>query len=240
MHDNHIEIPGPEGKLVAKQFIPHDMPAKGIFIVSHPHPLHGGTMNNKVVTTLARLGRELGLISITFNFRGVGGSEGVYAQGLGEQDDLRAVITWAKAQTPHLPIWLGGFSFGAYVSAAVATQEAPACLISICPPVDRFDFVIASPCTHITPHPPSAPTPAREEGHAISPGGYPWYIVQTEDDEVVDAKAVIAWAKTLKPQPTLITLPTGGHFFHGQLLTLRDKLSTVLLSQFTHLCPVTS
>jgi alpha/beta superfamily hydrolase len=165
-----------------------------------------------VVTTLARLGRELGLISITFNFRGVGGSEGVYAQGLGEQDDLRAVIAWAKTQTPHLPVWLAGFSFGAYVSAAVAAQEAPACLISICPPVDRFGYA------------------------TITRPACPWYIVQTEDDEVVDAKAVIAWAKTLKPEPTLITLPTGGHFFHGQLLTLRDKLSTVLLSQFSYLC----
>src|SRR5690348_488965 len=83
-----------------------------IAIVCHPHPLHGGTMNNKVVTTLARTFKDLGLRSVRFNFRGVGKSGGIYDHGVGECKDLIAVIDWVKKIFPQAPIWLAGFSFG--------------------------------------------------------------------------------------------------------------------------------
>jgi len=200
-------IQGPVGRLQITILQPVTEPT-GIAVIAHPHPLHGGSMTNKVVTTLARLCRDLGFITYTFNFRGVGLSEGSYAQGVGEQADLIAVIDWARVQHPNLPLWLGGFSFGAYVSAMVAPTVNPDCLISICPPVYHFDY------------------------QPIKPPLCAWFIVQTDDDEIVDARKVNAWVHTLTPQPTLISLPQGGHFFHGQLLVLRDKLMAALLSSF--------
>lgn len=204
-------LTGPVGQLEAMAYAPAIAPC-GIALIAHPHPLHGGAMRNKVVTTLARLCRDLGFIAYTFNFRGVGLSEGHYAEGMGEQDDLTAVIAWARQQHPHLPLWLAGFSFGAYVSAKVAPTVEPDCLISICPPVYHFDY------------------------EPIQPPSCPWFIVQTDDDEVVDADKVKTWITTLNPKPTLIGLTHGGHFFHGQLLVLRDKLSAALITQFPNLC----
>jgi alpha/beta superfamily hydrolase len=157
-------------------------------------------MFNKVVTTLDRSLGELGLITIRFNFRGIGKSEGVHDQGRGEADDLVAIAQWVRQERPDDALWLAGFSFGSYVVLRAAPMLAPAQLILIAPPVGRWDFagITLPPC--------------------------PVLIVQGEDDDVVDPQAVFAWAAAQDPQPTLVRMPETGHFFHRRLLDLRGAV----------------
>jgi alpha/beta superfamily hydrolase len=175
-------------------------------VICHPHPLSGGTMDNKVVTTLAKALQSTGLATLRFNFRGVGDSEGAYDQGVGETQDAQAVAAYGAARWPGAPPVLAGFSFGAFVALRLALELDVARLIAVAPPVGRFDFsgLTAPKC--------------------------PWLIVQGDADEVVDAQGVIAWAKSLHPQPTLAVLPGVGHFFHGHLAALRDAVIETLRS----------
>jgi alpha/beta superfamily hydrolase len=179
-------------------------PRAGVAIIAHPHPLQGGTMHNKVVTITERALLELGLATVRFNFRGVGRSEGPHDNGIGEADDLVAIARWVRAQRPGDSLWLAGFSFGSYVTLRAAGRVQPAQLVLIAPPVGRWDFAdIAAPAC-------------------------PWLIVQGEDDEVVDAPAVFAWAAALQPPVQLIRMPETGHFFHRRLMDLRGALKNAL------------
>lgn len=175
-----------------------------VAVICHPHPLHGGTMQNKVVSTLARTFRELGLRTVRFNFRGVGRTAGSFAEGIGESDDLLTVIDWVKQVCPGDKLWLAGFSFGAYVSARVATQIEVAQLVSVAPQVSRF---VEAKLPEIT---------------------CPWVLVQGESDEIVSPEEVFAWVDGLSNKPVLIRMPGAGHFFHGQLMELRRRLQDVL------------
>lgn len=176
----------------------------GVAVVSHPHPLQGGTMTNKVVTTLERALLDLGLATVRHNFRGVGASAGVHDHGVGETDDLVRIARWAQAARGGDALWLAGFSFGSYVTMRAAGRLDARQLILVAPPAGRWDFgAIASPRC-------------------------PWLIVQGEADEVVDPAAVYAWAATLDPPPTLVRLPDTGHFFHRRLLDLRDAVKSRL------------
>lgn len=169
-------------------------------IICHPHPLYGGTMQNKVVTTLAKVYKDLSFkYVIRFNFRGVGKSTGGYADGIGEQQDLLAVSHWVSQYTSAL--WLAGFSFGSYVAAAMAQTINCQHLTCVAPPVTNFDF------THLPPF------------------TCPWVVVQGEQDEVIEAKRVFEWLDTLQHQPTVIRMPEASHFFHGRLLELRANLA---------------
>lgn len=176
----------------------------GVAIISHPHPLQGGTMHNKVVTIIERSLLELGMTTVRFNFRGAGRSEGVHDNGIGETDDLVAIATWLRAVRPGDALWLAGFSFGSYVTLRAAGRLDPAQLILVAPPVGRWDF------------------------GDIAPPACPWLVVQGEDDEVVDAKAVFAWAETLAPAAHLVRMPDTGHFFHRRLMDLRGALKNAL------------
>ena len=175
-----------------------------VAIVCHPHPLHGGTMTNKVVTTLVKTFRELGLATVRFNFRGVGKSAGRFADGVGEVEDLLAVVDWVKKMLPNDDLWLAGFSFGGYIAAKVATQIPVAQLVTVAPQASRFTA---------EPFPPIM---------------CPWVLVQGERDEVVPPEEVFAWVETLDRKPIVIRMPGAGHFFHGQLLELQKKLQGVL------------
>jgi alpha/beta superfamily hydrolase len=198
-------LPGPAGAIELACALPGDAPPRrGIAIIAHPHPLQGGTMHNKVVTITERALLELGLATVRFNFRGVGRSEGVHDNGDGETDDLVAIATWLRAQRPGDALWLAGFSFGSYVTLRAAARLDAAQLILIAPPVGRWDFSMVG-----------APT-------------CPWLIVQGEEDEVVDAAAVFAWAEGLQPKPQLIRMPETGHFFHRRLMDLRGALKSAL------------
>jgi alpha/beta superfamily hydrolase len=172
----------------------------GVAIVSHPNPQQGGTMFNKVVTTLDRALSESGLFTVRYNFRGIGRSEGAHDDGAGESDDLVAIAEWALAQKPGAALWLAGFSFGSYVTLRAAPRLAPSQVILVAPPVGRWEFT------------------------GIEWPKCPVLIVQGEDDDVVEPARVFAWAEAQDPAPTLVRMPDTGHFFHRRLLDLRGAV----------------
>jgi uncharacterized protein len=195
-----LTFPGPAGPLECLVEIADEERRSGTAIVCHPHPLHGGTMHNKVVTMLARALGELGLDTVRFNFRGVGNSAGSYDEGGGETDDVTALAAWVRRERPDDALWLAGFSFGSYVALRAASALAPQQLIQIAPPVGRWDFA------------------------SITLPDCPWLIVQGEADEVVDPAAVFAWVDSLAKPPQLVRMPDTSHFFHRRLMDLRGAV----------------
>lgn len=171
-----------------------------VAVVCHPHPLHGGTMTNKVVTSCERALRDLGCSTLRFNFRGVGASDGEFDDGIGEGHDLVRICDWVRTTRPGALLVLAGFSFGAFVSMARAADIRPDQLISIAPPVGRWDLAGFR-------HP-----------HCR------WLVLQPDADEVVDAAQVFAWVAQLQPAPSLVRFADTSHFFHGQLLALRAAI----------------
>jgi alpha/beta superfamily hydrolase len=131
-------IPGPAGRLEAVLECPRDSAPRANAAVCHPHPLYQGTLNNKVVFTLARAGVEAGAAALRFNFRGVGASEGAWDGGRGEAADLRAVEQWLANRFPGLPRWRLGFSFGAAMIIKVSLARPCAIMVTVAPPVTQF------------------------------------------------------------------------------------------------------
>jgi len=166
-----------------------------VVVVCHPHPLHGGTMDNKVAQTLARAFVQLGYRAVRFNFRGVGTSEGQWDEGRGEVDDALAVI--AAHRDANLPLALAGFSFGAYVTsqdaARLPADQAAERLVLVGPAAVNFQ-VAAVPANTL--------------------------VIHGEADEVVPLSAALDWAR---PQVLpVVVVPGVGHFFHGQLALLKS------------------
>ena len=116
---HRVTIPGPAGDIEAVVETPEGAAPAAFAVVCHPHPLFGGTLDNKVVHTLARTFQELGAPTIRFNFRGVGRSAGSFANGAGESEDASAVIEWGRARWPGASLWLAGFSFGGAIAIRV-------------------------------------------------------------------------------------------------------------------------
>ena len=195
-------IEGPAGVLEAlledPQLSSPSGPPAGFAVVCHPHSLHGGSMHNKVVHTVARACQERAMPTLRFNFRGVGTSSGSYDEGRGETLDTLAVVAAGRARWPRAPLTLAGFSFGGMVSLLAAAAAAPARLISIAPAVTGAEFV------------------------SMARPDCPWLIVQGGADEIVDCAEVQAFAARFQPPPQLLVLPGAGHFFHGRLSELRD------------------
>lgn len=173
-----------------------------VAILGHPHSLQGGTMNNKVVTTLARAFKELGIISIRFNFRGVGESSGTYDKGIGESLDMLQLITLCKQTYPAAALILAGFSFGSYVAYRAAQDSDPALLISVAPPVNHYSFL--------------APFPAN------------WTIIHGDQDEVVPFAEALAFSKMHQPPIELIEFHETTHFFHGKLVQLKTTIMSIV------------
>ena len=193
-----IMLPGPVGALeVATDVPPADVARNGVAVICHPNPVQGGTMTNKVVTTLERALRELGLATVRFNFRGVGKSEGEYDHARGEVDDALAVADWARRVRPQAALWMAGFSFGGYVAMRVAALREAAQLITVAPAVKRFHT------------------------GELAPPTCPWLIVQGGADDVVPPQEVYAFAARIVPPPDLVKVADTGHFFHGKLIELR-------------------
>jgi hypothetical protein len=193
-------IPGPAGLIEARLEDPLPSGTRPVVIgvVCHPHPLHGGTMQNKVVHTVARAMQEAGAPTVRFNFRGVGQSGGTYADGIGEVDDALAVVEWARSRWNCSALWLAGFSFGAAVALQAAAQARPSRLVTVAPPVGRL---ITQPIAR----PPC-----------------PWLIVQGDRDELVDCETVRRWAASYaQDAPELLVMNDAEHFFHGRLGELR-------------------
>jgi alpha/beta superfamily hydrolase len=193
---------GPAGIVEVVRDDPQAVPGqaiRGVAVIAHPHPLFGGTMDNKVVHTLARAFVQCGWSAVRFNFRGVGASQGDHDDGRGEMDDMLAVV--AQQAAPGLPLALGGFSFGAFVAASVLTTLWPA------RPAAKAIFAgIATSRFAVPVLPPAAASRT--------------LTVHGEQDDTVPLASVFDWAR---PQGLPVTvIPGGGHFFHGQLPLLRD------------------
>lgn len=195
-------VQGQTGRLETRLTVPSTPKAGQVAVVCHPHPLFGGTMDNKVVTTIVRAYKEQGIAVVSFNFRGVGHSEGVHDNGIGEIDDAMAVITWALAQTQATELYLAGFSFGSYIAAATVSRLSALPvqlkqLLLIAPPVHHYPFTgLELPASTV--------------------------VVQGDADEVVPADEVFAWAK--QQSLTVIRFADCSHFFHGRLTELRQSI----------------
>jgi alpha/beta superfamily hydrolase len=199
-------LPGPAGAL--QTLIETPVPSLGegdaeishFGVVCHPHPLAGGTMDNKVVYTVARAFLDCGVPTIRFNFRGVGASEGEFDAGAGETQDALAVIAHGRARWPRATLWLAGFSFGGGIAIRAAALAACEALVTV------------------------APALSRTAGPAFAWPTCPWLIVQGDADDVVDPAEVRSVITGVTPAPQLRMLAGAGHFFHGRLPELRQAV----------------
>jgi hypothetical protein len=192
-------IDGPAGALEIALNVPAHAP-RGIALVAHPHPLQGGTLDNKVAQTLARTFFALGYVAMRFNFRGVGRSQGAFDDGVGETADALAALAHAQARFDRradaLPVVLAGFSFGTYVQTELARSVAAERLVLVGPAVQRF-------------------APAALPADTI--------VIHGEEDDVVPLSEVFAWAR---PQELpIVVFPGCGHFFHGRLPQLQRTIA---------------
>lgn len=175
-----------------------DAPPRGVAIIAHPHPLFGGTMDNKVVQTLARAFVQCGYTAVRFNFRGVGASAGEHDAGVGEAQDMLSVV---RQVAPEGPIALAGFSFGAFVTSHVLAELWSEGRV-------EKAVLVGTAASRFT----VAPVPSEAHDRTL--------VVHGEADDTVPLSAVMDWAR---PQILPVTVvPGGGHFFHGQLPLLKS------------------
>ena len=194
-----VTVNGPAGPLEALVNAPAASP-RGIALVCHPHPLQGGTLDNKVVQTLAKAFFALRYVAVRFNFRGVGRSAGTFDEGIGETEDALAVLDYARRRYGKaLPVALAGFSFGSYVQTRVAQRVRAERLVLVGPAVRRF---------------PVQEVPADT------------LVVHGEEDDVVPLADVFAWARP--QQLPIVVFPGCGHFFHGRLPQLARVVTSFL------------
>lgn len=187
-----VLVDGPAGRLETVITLPA-ADARALALIAHPHPLYGGTLDNKVVQTLANTFTSLGCVAVRMNFRGVGNSAGQYDQGIGETEDWLAVHEYVRGYYPDLPVFLAGFSFGAFVQSRVADRIDYRKLVLIAPAVGHFPLGPVRPDT---------------------------LVVHGGRDETVPLSDVMSWAG---PQDLgVVVLPEADHFFHRRLHLLRD------------------
>ncbi|MDO5059775.1 MAG: alpha/beta fold hydrolase [Neisseria sp.] len=197
---NVIHIAGPVGTLEAI-YLPAHGEERGVAVVNHPNPRHGGTFTNKVIQTAAKALAKMGFHCYLPNLRGVGNSEGEHDYGRGESEDCVSVIDFARAQHPNAgKLIIAGFSFGGYVSVFAAHQRVPDLLLLMGPAVKHYKVPEPqSPCPENT------------------------LLIHGEIDEIVKLQQSFDWAA---PQDIpVITLPQASHFFHGKLIPLRDTIN---------------
>jgi alpha/beta superfamily hydrolase len=189
-------ITGAAGAIEVVTNVPPSPPV-GIALVAHPHPLQGGTLDNKVVQTLAKTFFTLGYAAVRFNFRGVGASAGTFDEGNGETDDAAAVLDHARRRFgTALPVTLAGFSFGSFVQTRLAKRVAAERLVLVGPAVKRF---------------------------VVEPVPADTIVIHGEEDDVVPLADALAWAR---PQELpIIVFPGCGHFFHGRLPQLQRVIT---------------
>lgn len=198
---------GEAGQLEASLTVPPQAREDYVALLGHPHSLQGGTMNNKVVTTISRAFKELGIPSLRFNFRGVGQSEGSYDAGIGESQDMLALVGLWQQERPKARFLFAGFSFGSYVAYRAAAQCNNELVITIAPPVHHYNYC------------------------EFSKVPKPWLIMQGEVDEVVSLTLVLDFAKQFSPPLPVACFAETSHFFHGKLIELKAKLIETIQAQ---------
>lgn len=202
VNEERMHIKGPSGMLE----IGHCQGAADnntYVIVCHPHPLHGGTMENKVVTTLFKTATTLGFHTVRFNFRGVGKSEGDHDEGVGETEDLMAVTHWIIGQQPTAKIMLAGFSFGSMVAYNACQRYDYDRLICVAPSVTKSMFNSKEPTC-------------------------PYVVIMGSHDELIASSVVRQWVAERSHRPRYLEISDASHFFHGKLLQLREHFSSLL------------
>ena len=199
-----LDLSGGAGVIDARMLRPKEWDERSLALVCHPHSLHGGSMQNKIVTTLVSTFRDLGVASVYFNFRGVGSSAGVYDAGEGEASDVHDILRQLRERYEIEHVHLAGFSFGAYVAYRAAQQVSPHSLTLVAPPVNHFDFTTLLPTT------------------------LPCIVALGEQDEIVPADEMIAWVERHQ-SITLLRFPETSHFFHGRLIELKKRLRGAFL-----------
>ncbi|MBL4610055.1 MAG: alpha/beta hydrolase [Pseudomonadaceae bacterium] len=196
-------IEGPAGAL--EMLVTRAENPVALAVICHPHPLHGGSMTNKVVHTLMRAARDMGASVVRFNFRGVGRSGGEHDAGRGEIDDCLAVIDWARQEMPAPALWVMGFSFGGYIAAAAANRlsSSPDRLVLVAPSVERLPFA------------------------ALLPLKVSATVMMGEADDVVASAAVFDLLEG-REDVDVVRFAETGHFFHGRLVELKDAVERSL------------
>lgn len=195
-------VVGAAGQLECAIDLPDSAPV-GLALVAHPHPLFGGTMDNKVAQTLARTFVGLGYAAVRMNFRGVGRSQGVHDEGRGETDDMALLLASLKKQYPGLPVALAGFSFGTFVQAQLAQR-----LIAQGEPAERLALVSVT-----------------AGKWAVEKVPENTILIHGELDDVVPLKDVLDWAR---PQDLPVVVITGGnHLFDRKLHHIRDIVTSM-------------
>ena len=192
------------GSLEAQLVVPGGgMKNYNIAIIGHPHSLHGGNINNKVITTVVRVFRDLHLPSLRFNFRGVGRSQGAFDAGIGESEDcLHLARLWSNEFTQS-QFFLVGFSFGSYVLYRTAAKLENRLLISIAPPVIHYNYM-----EFVRPH--------------------CWHIIHGDADAIINYNTVAEFAAKVSPPVVVHKVHEASHFFHGKLLELRAELHAII------------
>jgi len=180
--------------------------SQGGCLVCHPHPLYGGNMTNKVVTTVIKVASKMQYQTYRFNYRGVGRSEGQYDHGIGEVADTHTVAKWVNQTAGKMPKVLVGFSFGAYIAYQAADALGVDKLVMIAPAVDQSDY------------------------EKIQPIKTPLWVVVPEQDEVTSAKKQKSWALKSTRADRIISIPAASHFFHRKLDEL-DQVITKIISE---------
>lgn len=190
-------INGPAGDLEIRFKEAFPKTNRPVAVISHPHPQFGGTMNNKVVTTIEKALQEKGYSTVVYNFRGVGLSAGSYDGGVGETDDLLCVAEWARDYFATPRLCLAGFSFGSFITLKAQPMLHAERLLIVAPPVGLYDFSV------------------------IEEVAVPWEMVIGLEDEVVAVAEMLQWFNRLEAKPSLYARAQASHFFHGQLLWLK-------------------
>lgn len=207
LRTRRYQVAGPIGAIEILRDEPvQSLPRRGTAVIAHPHPLYGGTMENKVVQTLARAFVQIGWSAVRFNFRGVGATQGQHDEGRGELDDMLAVVS---LEAPEGALAVAGFSFGAFVATRAVQSlwptRPPEKVVLVGTAAARFEVA-------------ALPSQAHEGS----------LVIHGEHDDTVPLAAVLDWAR---PQSLPVTVvPGGGHFFHGQLPLLKSLVARHLRS----------
>ncbi len=199
---HHFLFDGPTGQLEALLAAPETQNSlNAIAVVCHPHPLHEGTLHNKITYMIAKTLIDHGIPTLRFNFRGVGKSQGSFANGVGEKDDLISAIEKMRQIFPDKHLWLGGFSFGSCMALKASHEENAKQLFTVAPPVKAIYF------TNFTP--PQCP----------------WLLLQGLADEIVNAQDVLDWCSELESPPKILTYDGVGHYFHRRLGDIKSAIT---------------
>ena len=200
-------IEGPSG--VLEMALHENYPNGPYLIVCHPHPLHGGSMNNKVVTMTAKAYEDMGCNVVRFNYRGVGKSEGEYGHIDGEVADANAVLQWLQENRSITELYFAGFSFGAYIAAQAAANSQTLQIAQV-----KHVLLIA-------------PSVLNSPFDTLTPFGIDTSVIMGDADEVVPFEDVQDWVDSLYPPVELVVMAGASHFFHGRLTELKQHIKAL-------------